>query len=104
MSAEPQKPTPTHPHTFWWRQTTTSPTGNITNSVQYGSYTASKGKVETNETVTTAVSHDGAVCATRTPKPGDDCLICHQGTLAYDGLFVLSCDQCGQVAESGCFS
>lgn len=35
------------------------------------------------------------------PRPGHTCPECGEGTLAYDGLFVLNCDRCGYVAESG---
>jgi len=38
------------------------------------------------------------------PRPGHTCPICGKGVLAYDGLFVLVCDHCGYVAESGAFS
>ena len=43
-------------------------------------------------------------CAAPMPKPGDPCLACNQGILAYDCLFLLTCNQCGQVAESGAFT
>ncbi len=45
-----------------------------------------------------------SVCLLTSPKPGDDCPTCNQGKLVYDGLFILTCDRCGYVAESGCFS
>ena len=35
------------------------------------------------------------------PRPGQTCPECGEGTLAYDGLFILVCDLCGYVAESG---
>lgn len=35
------------------------------------------------------------------PRPGHTCPECGEGTLAYDGLFILTCDRCGYVAESG---
>ena len=35
------------------------------------------------------------------PRPGHTCPSCGQGVLAYDGLFVLTCDRCGYVAECG---
>ena len=37
-------------------------------------------------------------------RPGQLCAECGQGRLAYDGLFILTCDHCGYVAESGAFS
>lgn len=40
------------------------------------------------------------VCAIRS-RPGQLCPECGQGTLAYNGLFVLTCPQCAYVAESG---
>ncbi|MDX1687236.1 MAG: hypothetical protein R3248_04560 [Candidatus Promineifilaceae bacterium] len=35
------------------------------------------------------------------PRSGQTCPECGEGTLAYDGLFILTCDRCGYVAESG---
>jgi hypothetical protein len=43
-------------------------------------------------------------CDAPTPKPGDPCPACNQGLLAYDSLFLLTCNRCGQVAESGAFT
>jgi uncharacterized protein (DUF983 family) len=43
-------------------------------------------------------------CTAPTPKPGDCCPSCGEGKLAYDGLFVLICSHCGEVAESGGFT
>jgi hypothetical protein len=37
-------------------------------------------------------------------KPGDECPACKKGILYYDSLFLLTCNQCGQVAESGAFT
>jgi hypothetical protein len=37
-------------------------------------------------------------------KPGDACPSCFVGTLDYDGLFLLTCDVCGKVAEGGAFT
>ena len=42
-------------------------------------------------------------CALRY-TPGQRCPNCHKGSLAYDGLFMLTCSACGYVAESGAFS
>lgn len=42
-------------------------------------------------------------CAIRY-NPGQRCPDCQKGTLAYDGLFLLTCSNCGYVAESGAFS
>ncbi len=36
--------------------------------------------------------------------PGHACPQCQEGTLAYDGLFMLTCPVCGYVAESGAFT
>ena len=35
------------------------------------------------------------------PRPGHTCPECGEGTLAYDGLFILTCDRCAYVAEGG---
>ncbi|MCB9418341.1 MAG: hypothetical protein H6667_00935 [Ardenticatenaceae bacterium] len=43
-------------------------------------------------------------CNAPAPKPGDLCPNCGQGVLDYDSLFLLTCNQCGQVAESGAFT
>ena len=43
---------------------------------------------------------EGESCPIRI-RPGDTCPKCGNGTLAYDGLFLLTCDGCGYVAESG---
>jgi hypothetical protein len=43
-------------------------------------------------------------CDIPPPKPGDKCPACNSGILDYDSLFLLTCSQCGQVAESGAFT
>jgi hypothetical protein len=43
-------------------------------------------------------------CDAPAPKPGDPCPICGKGVLDYDALFLLTCNQCGQIAESGAFT
>ncbi|WP_420642921.1 hypothetical protein [Candidatus Leptofilum sp.] len=43
-------------------------------------------------------------CAQPQPKPGDVCTHCGEGTLAFDGLFILACDQCQHIADSGGFT
>ena len=45
-----------------------------------------------------------AKCSQAQPKPGDVCTHCGQGTLAFDGLFILACDRCQQIADSGGFT
>ena len=47
-----------------------------------------------------AEAEEGEVCALR-PRPGQRCPECGQGTLAYNGLFLLTCPQCNYVAEGG---
>ena len=42
-------------------------------------------------------------CAIRY-RPGQPCPQCQKNTLAYDGLFMLTCSACGYVAESGAFT
>ncbi|MEZ4643756.1 MAG: hypothetical protein R3E31_13670 [Chloroflexota bacterium] len=81
---------------YWWRREAPTPPAS---SVHYMWQSASN--EETTEE--TAVSNP-AVCLLTTPKPGDTCPTCNQGKLAYDGLFILTCEQCGYIAESGCFS
>lgn len=44
------------------------------------------------------------VCQSSRPRPGEPCPFCGQGILDYDGLFLLSCPVCGQVAEKGSFT
>ncbi len=46
----------------------------------------------------------GNLCLLTPPKPGDLCPYCQQGTLAYDGLFLLTCNTCKKVTEGGCFT
>lgn len=36
--------------------------------------------------------------------PGKRCPTCRQGRLAYDSLFILTCNACGYVAEGGAFT
>ena len=36
--------------------------------------------------------------------PGTLCPECGCGTLSYDGLFILSCEECGYIAASGAFT
>jgi hypothetical protein len=43
-------------------------------------------------------------CSHPQPKPGDVCPCCSAGHLAFDGLFILSCDHCHHVADSGGFT
>jgi hypothetical protein len=43
---------------------------------------------------------EGDVCAIR-PRPGHRCPECGEGTLAYNGLFLLTCPECHYVAEGG---
>jgi ribosomal protein L37AE/L43A len=43
-------------------------------------------------------------CQSAILKPGDACPSCIVGTLDYDGLFLLTCDTCGKVAEGGAFT
>ena len=45
-----------------------------------------------------------ASCHAKPPKPGDVCPECGEGLLAYDGLFVLTCEKCGKAAEAGAFT
>lgn len=52
----------------------------------------------------TAVSTSGDLCLLTPPKPDEQCPNCQQGTLAYDGLFLLTCNTCHKVAEGGCFT
>ena len=49
-------------------------------------------------------STDQNACDTKSPKPGDLCTECEEGLLAYDGLFVLTCEKCGKAAEAGAFT
>lgn len=37
-------------------------------------------------------------------KPGDPCPHCPEGTLAFNGLFMLVCDRCQKTADSGGFT
>ena len=43
-------------------------------------------------------------CSQPQPKPGDFCPNCHKGRLTFDGLFVLTCDLCQHIADSGGFT
>ena len=43
-------------------------------------------------------------CKAPQPKPGDSCPSCGAGTLAFDGLFMLVCSRCQQIADSGAFT
>ncbi|MAT97348.1 MAG: hypothetical protein CL608_09420 [Anaerolineaceae bacterium] len=45
-----------------------------------------------------------AKCSRPQPKPGDNCPNCHNGKLVFDGLFILTCDCCQHVADSGGFT
>lgn len=47
---------------------------------------------------------DKPVCKKPQPKPGDVCPSCGAGTLAFDGLFMLVCRRCQQIADSGAFT
>ncbi|MCB8928421.1 MAG: hypothetical protein H6652_22690 [Ardenticatenaceae bacterium] len=47
---------------------------------------------------------DEAKCTHPQPKPGDICTHCGEGKLAFDGLFILACDRCQQIADSGGFT
>ena len=44
------------------------------------------------------------VCKQPQPMPGDNCPHCQQGKLMLDGLLMLICNQCGEIADSGCFT
>ncbi len=52
----------------------------------------------------TAVYGSDDLCLLTPPKPGDLCPFCQKGSLAYDGLFLLTCSKCKKVAEGGCFT
>lgn len=43
-------------------------------------------------------------CSHPQPKPGDLCPHCAKGRLVFDGLFILACDHCQHVADSGGFT
>ncbi|MCA9940255.1 MAG: hypothetical protein KC418_16565 [Anaerolineales bacterium] len=43
-------------------------------------------------------------CAAPAPRPGDRCLQCASGILAYNEQFILACPHCGAVAEVGAFT
>ncbi|MCA9921937.1 MAG: hypothetical protein KC419_19700 [Anaerolineales bacterium] len=45
-----------------------------------------------------------STCTAPQPRPGDKCPACENGILAYDGLFVLTCSNCGKAAEAGAFT
>jgi len=45
-----------------------------------------------------------AKCNQPQPKPGDTCSNCHEGRLTFDGLFILMCDRCQHIADSGGFT
>ncbi len=77
--------------TYWWRKSSSAPKPKT-----YWWQEANKQE--------TAVSADSDLCLLETPKPGDLCPYCQEGTLAYDGLFLLTCDKCKKVAEGGCFT
>lgn len=47
---------------------------------------------------------DEAKCTHPQPKPGDICAHCGEGQLTFDGLFILACDRCQQIADSGGFT
>ncbi len=38
------------------------------------------------------------------PRPGQICLACGEGVLAFDGRMELSCPRCGEVAGGGGFT
>jgi hypothetical protein len=44
------------------------------------------------------------ICKKPQLKPGDTCPSCHEGQLAFDGLFMLVCSRCQRVADSGAFT
>lgn len=44
------------------------------------------------------------VCKQPQLKPGDICPNCHEGKLAFDGLFMLVCSRCQHIADSGAFT
>jgi len=48
--------------------------------------------------------HDTSPGSCLRKKPGEPCTRCGKGVLIYDGLFLLTCQTCGFVAESGVFS
>jgi len=43
-------------------------------------------------------------CSQPQPKPGDICPSCHEGKLEFDGLFILTCERCLHIADSGGFT
>jgi len=73
---------------YWWKQAEPGgDKGRATNGRQY--WWKAQAEPEAGE-----------VCAIR-PRPGHLCPECGEGTLAYNGLFVLTCPECDYVAESG---
>lgn len=50
----------------------------------------------------TETAAEKEVCAIR-PRPGQTCPECGERTLAYNGLFILTCPECQYVAEGGAY-